>query len=401
MVFPFLSLGEASSRSETLREQHENRYRSPRMISCINNYIHIGLMPDQTIKHNNAPPEFLLILIPAAFLAVVLATAWKFILGFALLLTGNNLWQGYQWTKLAQQVDPAFSRLVIEQKGEVSPLELAARAQIGPAVANRYLNNKAVDLGGVSYQSPNGSQVYSFLTVGTLGSTFVDIEPEASLYQKLAELEPAQSAEVIQFTPASSAPETLPANAPSHQETAVTLTVEEVPVSLVEEASLPENRASSLTIEAPTAEPVAPVVVTPVEVEVAATPDPPAIEAPSLPQESVVQAKSQPIEPPLELETITANESVPAEASDFTQALRNIFNNPPASVPEAPVAEVAAVPTMEIISQADLAKRLDVHASTIYKRRSDVSFVDWTRNRDPEGIAWGYSRETKEFYRIG
>jgi hypothetical protein len=378
MAFLFLSLGGAS--------RNENRYRSPRMISCINNYIHIGLMPDQTIKHNNAPPEFLLILIPAAFLAVVLATAWKFILGFALLLTGNNVWQSYQWTKLAQQVDPAFSRLVIEQKGEVSPLALSARAQISSALANRYLNNKAVDLGGVSYQAPNGSQVYSFLTVGTLGGTFLDIEPEASLYQKLAELEPAQSAEVIQFAPASSAPETLPANtaaqAPSHPETAVALTVEEVPVS--------------------------PVVVTPIEVEVAAAPDPPAIEAPSLPPKSVAQTvspkDSQPIEPPLELETVTAAEALPAEASDFTQALRNIFNNPPASVPEAPVVEVAAVapvPTLETISQADLAKRLDVHASTIYKRRSDVSFVDWTRNRDPEGLAWGYSRETKEFYRVG
>jgi hypothetical protein len=388
------------------------------MISCINNYIHIGLMPDQTIKHNNAPPEFLLILIPAAFLAVVLATAWKFILGFALLLTGNSVWQSYQWTKLAQQVDPAFSRLVIEQKGEVSPLQLSARAQIGPAVANRYLNNKAVDLGGVSYQAPNGSQVYSFLTVGTLGGVFVDIEPEASLYQKLAELEPAQSAEAIQFAPAPTTPEILPANAiapadtPSHPETAVPLTVEAVPVSLVAEVSLPENRASSLAIEAPAAEPIAPVVVMPVEiaVEVAAVPDPPAIEAPSPPSKSVAQTESpskavpQSIDPPLELETITAAEAVPAEASDFTQALRNIFNNPPASVPEAPVAEVAAVapaPTLEAISQADLAKRLDVHASTIYKRRSDVSFVDWTRNRDPEGIAWGYSRETKEFYRIG
>ncbi len=372
-------------------------------------------MPDQTIKHNNAPPEFLLVLIPVAFLAVVLATAWKFILGFALLLTGNNLWQSYQWTKLAQQVDPAFSRLVIEQQGEVSPLELSVRAQIGPAIADRYLNNKAVDLGGVSYQSPNGNRVYSFLTVGTLGGTFVDIEPEASLYQKLAELEPAP--EIIQVMPASITPEVLPptapANAPSNQETAVTLTVTEVPVSLVAEASLPETQTPALTIKAPVADLVEPVVVTPIEV--AAAPAPQAIpqdgysriEAPSQPQKSVTQKESQPqaapqpIEPPLALETITAAESVPAEASNFTQALRNIFNNPPASVPEEPVAEVAAAPTMEIISQADLAKRLDVHASTIYKRRSDVSFVDWTRNRDPEGMAWGYSRETKEFYRIG
>jgi hypothetical protein len=384
-----------------------DRYRSPRMISCINNYIHIGLMPDQTIKHNNAPPDFLLILIPAAFLAVVLATAWKFILGFTLLLTGNSVWQSYQWHKLAQQVDPAFSGLVIEQKGAVSPLELAGRAKIDPSVANRYLNNKAVDLGGVSYQSPTGSQVYSFLTVGTLGSTFVDIEPEASLYQKLAELEPAQSAADIQFAPVSVSPETLPANAPSNQEATVTLTVEAVPVSFLDEVSLPEQGAAALGL----ADPVEPVVATPVEI--AAAPDSPGIlqdrhfpiEELSLPQKSVPQPIAKgaggAMESSWEPEPIASAELLPAEASNFTQALRNIFNNPPASVPEEPVAEVAAAPMLEAISQADLAKRLDVHASTIYKRRSDVSFIEWTRNRDPEGLAWGYSRDTKEFYRIG
>lgn len=329
-------------------------------------------MPDQTIKHNNAPPDFLLILIPAAFLAVVLATAWKLILGFTLLLTGNSVWQSYQWTKLAQQVDPAFSRLVVEQKGEVSPLELSARAKIAPAVANRYLNNKAVDLGGVSYQAPNGSPVYSFLTVGTLASSFVDIEPNASLYQKLAELEPAPGTELVQFPAVSGTP-----------------AIEPPPVTVTVAPPVPEV---SQKIEEVLEQAVAPPI----------PPAPPMGEVASQPQKTSAKVKAQPKPAPPATE--------PTEASDFTQALRNIFNNPPASAPEEPMvvepaaeplAEVAAASALEIISQADLAKRLDVHASTIYKRRSDVSFEDWTRNRDPEGVAWGYSRETKEFHRIG
>lgn len=50
------------------------------------------------------------------------------------------------------------------------------------------------------------------------------------------------------------------------------------------------------------------------------------------------------------------------------------------------------------IIQSELAKRLDVHSSTIYKRREDSDFSEWTRGRDPEGISWAYSAESKEFY---
>lgn len=47
--------------------------------------------------------------------------------------------------------------------------------------------------------------------------------------------------------------------------------------------------------------------------------------------------------------------------------------------------------------QAELAKRLDVHSSTVGKRKSDSDFSEWSQSRDPEGIAWEYSPETKEF----
>jgi hypothetical protein len=349
-------------------------------------------MPDQTIKHNNAAPEFLIILIPAAFFAVVLATAWKFILGITLLLTGNSLWQNYQWTKLSQQINPAFSQLVLERHGEVTPLELSMRAK----VANRYLNNKAVEFGGVSYQTPNGNQVYSFLTVGTLNRTFADMPTESTLDQKLAaiELAPAKqdSIEVTTSLDSTIAESLAPTVLPEEQkiEPVIELTspataptaefkVEEAPPEQpqalnVESSTVPTSFENEKTVEPPL------VIETPTEIAA----------APARPEPEVT-AK---VEPPT-IEPVTN-----AEGSNFSQALRNIFNNPPASVPEEPV--VAAEPVVtETISQADLAKRLDVHASTIYKRRSDVSFMEWTRNRDPEGVAWGYSRETKEFYRIG
>ena len=47
--------------------------------------------------------------------------------------------------------------------------------------------------------------------------------------------------------------------------------------------------------------------------------------------------------------------------------------------------------------QSELAKRLDVHSSTIYKRRDDSDFSTWTQTRDPEGVAWIYSSGTRLF----
>ncbi|MGI2905112.1 hypothetical protein [Tolypothrix sp. VBCCA 56010] len=48
--------------------------------------------------------------------------------------------------------------------------------------------------------------------------------------------------------------------------------------------------------------------------------------------------------------------------------------------------------------QSELAKRLNVYSSTVYKRRNDPDFSEWSRSRDPDGIAWSFSRTNKEFF---
>lgn len=50
------------------------------------------------------------------------------------------------------------------------------------------------------------------------------------------------------------------------------------------------------------------------------------------------------------------------------------------------------------LNQAKLAKRLQVHSSTVSKRKLNANFDEWSRNLDPEGVAWTYSPETKRFY---
>jgi hypothetical protein len=50
--------------------------------------------------------------------------------------------------------------------------------------------------------------------------------------------------------------------------------------------------------------------------------------------------------------------------------------------------------------QSELAKRLNVYSSTVYKRRNDPEFPEWSRAKDPDGIAWSYSEKTKEFFPV-
>jgi hypothetical protein len=354
-------------------------------------------MPDQTVKHDNSLPGFLLILLPAAFGAVFLSVAWPFIVGAVVLLTGNSVWQSYQWAKLSQQVNPYFSQMVLEQQGEIAPLALSARANISAPIADRYLQGKAAEIGGVSYQTPNGGTVYSFLTVGSLENTFAGLSSNPSASQKFAELDAMEAkatAPTITVVPAAPVtapvvvvPEPIPAVEPP------------APVVIAQPETAAETVGAKIVAETPILEVIEPVVAEVVEAKPIAEPPVVAeevvvIETPQTPSVKIVET---PTPDPIAAMP-AASES--AGGSNFAQALRSIFNaeNTETPVEEVPLESTSA--TAETISQTDLAKRLDVHPSTLYKRRSDVSFGEWTRNRDPEGTAWGYQRETKEFYRI-
>jgi hypothetical protein len=397
---------------------------------------HTGKMPDQTVKHDNSLPGFLLILLPAAFGAVFLSVAWPFILGAVVLLTGNSVWQSYQWAKLSQQVNPYFMQMVLEQQGEIAPLALSARANISAPVADRYLQGKAAEIGGVSYRSATGGNVYSFLTVGALENTFVGLDPTVSISEKLADMEYVVAdteVSTVEITPAKTVGPALT----TVEVTESTFVVEDSPITVDTSAAIatpntleieqpiasstvaerlesiaPIETVVAKIVEVAAVEPVTPV--QPVGAEIVETNPPiaalavpePATEVlltdpvvPVAPAKSVeVQAPSQP-SPIAAVETTI--DTATTSGSTFAQALRSIFN----AENTEPVAEEAVeleptTASLETISQTDLAKRLDVHPSTLYKRRSDVSFGEWTRNRDPEGVAWGYQRDTKEFYRL-
>jgi hypothetical protein len=49
-------------------------------------------------------------------------------------------------------------------------------------------------------------------------------------------------------------------------------------------------------------------------------------------------------------------------------------------------------------TQTELSRRFKVHASTIGKWKIKPEFTEWSREKDPEAIAWEYSTENKRFY---
>ena len=284
-------------------------------------------MPERAINTKSAT-GCLLILLPAALAMSALFVAWPFILGVTLLIAGGNIWQNYEWTKTARSIDPVFQQLIIQNRGEISPIDLSLTANVSANVSQKYLAIRASEFGTGSRQHPDRGQIYYFVSVSTLGSIFDDSEADAP-----------------------------------------TLAAAAIPV-----AALPAAPISTPVVSEVSTPPVATIPV--VEVSTTSTP-----------------AIVEPIAPP---------EAIPAPESELSN-LRQLFDEKPTAEVEhlttvAPISD-PPVPLVTII-QSELAKRLDVHPSTVYKRRSEPGFTDWTRNRDPDGLAWGYAEASKEYYQI-
>jgi len=78
----------------------------------------------------------------------------------------------------------------------------------------------------------------------------------------------------------------------------------------------------------------------------------------------------------------------------------NISPSPPPENIKSDLGEVIATSDLTF-NQADLAKRLEVHSSTIGKRKLDDNFAVWSQTRDPDGIPWQYIEDTKLFIPLG
>lgn len=50
------------------------------------------------------------------------------------------------------------------------------------------------------------------------------------------------------------------------------------------------------------------------------------------------------------------------------------------------------------LSQADLARRLALSSSSVGRKKFAPDFAQWTRQRDPDNLAWFYDNDRKRFY---
>ncbi|MBH8574724.1 hypothetical protein I8752_17185 [Nostocaceae cyanobacterium CENA369] len=224
---------------------------------------------------------FLVLLLPISFLIIFLVATWRFLLALIVLGIGFQIWQQYQWQQWSQRVNPVFHRLIRENQGKITPIDLALRGNFSGSAAKRYLDSKAAEFGASFINSEEGGEVYYFITASILGNILDSSEPVKEL--------PAQ------------------------------------PVT---------KTARSLL-----------------------APPPP-----------------QPLEEEPEAEL------------------------PPPTVHTEVKQNLAKQLVFGSLIQSELAKRLNVYSSTVYKRRNDPEFPEWTRSRDPDGIAWTFSETTKEFF---
>jgi hypothetical protein len=273
-------------------------------------------MSEKVIDTKNAP-YFLLILVPAALAMSTIFVAWRQILAATAILIGVSVYQLKKWGDKVKSIDPFFQRLIIQNRGEITPIDLSFDANISGAQATRYLTERAKEFGAGSRQYADRGQVYYFISVSTLGSIFDDSED----------------------------PEIVPVIAPTKT----------APISLPPVSVVPQT----------------------IEAEIPFTTPPASISVP---------------EPPV-------TETIAFESNNLRDILEKLEDIPTPIAPSHLPESTADRPIVKII-QSELAKRLDVHSSTIYKRRSEPDFTDWTRNRDPDGLAWAYAEDSKEYYRL-
>jgi len=223
---------------------------------------------------------FLVLIIPIALIAVVVATAWPILLALLLLVIIWQIWQQWQWQRFVGNVNPTFNQLIRENHGCVTPVDLAMKANIEGNQANKFLEYKANEFSAKSREIADQGKVYYFLTASAVENFFEEPDP-------LETLETEDDQDTIDHAIADSASE------------------------------------ADQTVA-------------------------------------------------------TATHSLD-QSSEIHQAQTDNQTN------------------LSLI-QAELARRLQVHSSTVGKRKLDPDFSDWTRNRDPENLRWQYSDETKLFY---
>lgn len=305
----------------------------------------------------------LVLILPMAFLLAILFLAWPVLLALIVAGIGWRVWQSYQWQKWSQQVNPFFHKLIQENQGAITAMDLVMKANLSGTAAQRYLDAKAEEFGAQRQDYEGKGTVYYFITSSTLGSIFDNSDP-SSLYEQ------------------DNAPRTPFLESKQVATTNLQTLVAETEVSSLDEINEvveSEEVTSNEALESEAEE------VTTSTVDDSELSNQYEIQDSEELSVSNLQKIFDESEPPdiYQSETSTVDASALIESTTEQKQ-------------EQPTAEKQTV--NQGLIQSELAKRLDVHSSTILKRRSESYFSEWSQSRDPEGIAWKYSRKSKLFY---
>jgi hypothetical protein len=285
---------------------------------------------------DNSANGILILLLPIAFAAIVLFEAWPYLLALLIFTIIIKVWQQYQWQQWSQKVHPFFNQLIKDNQGCLTALDLAMKAQISGAAAEQYLNRKAEEFGAKRQVYEDKGTVYYFLTASALGSLFESSEPPLDRESESLTNQAPKLVDIL-----SDSDEVSEGN-----EEPSTYSVAQV-----------ESQGDLLT--------------------------------------QVKQKLFGDEEDGNELERAYLVEKIKKEGDFLTQVKKHLFSDDEEQSEENEPEVAHEIP--QSLIQSELAKRLDVHSSTVGKRKSDSDFGDWSKSKDPDGIPWTYSPQTKEF----
>ncbi len=279
----------------------------------------------------------LILILPISLLIIFLFATWPVLLAGIVLNISFNFWKRYQWQKWCQKVNPTFHQLIKENRGSITALDLAMKSNFSAAIAKRYLETKAAEF-GAQYRDYEQDRVYYFMTASTLGKILDDSELSSLTQQEQI---PLSQNQLFPSKDTSATHPEQPATALINHTFEATQT-EPAQFQSTTEYQLQSEDSSRLgeVIDLPL----------------------------SSNQNQLLQSKDTSTHPETAIVTPVQAQTEP------------VFQSAPA-----------------YLLQSELAKRLDVHSSTVYKRRDDPDFPEWSRSKDPEGIAWQFIPDTKQF----
>jgi len=282
----------------------------------------------------------LILIVPIALITVLFLKAWPFVLALLVITISFQFWQQYQWQQWSKQINPFFNRLIKDNQGCLTPLDLSIKANISGAIAQQYLDKRAEEFGAQRQVYEDKGTVYYFLTANALGSIFNDSEPVVDLENELLPGEVVKRIEALK------------------------------PEQVSEKRSGEKSQQTRDATDAGTGRR-------------------------EIPHDTSTQPEATTLEGKESSSSEAANPPKPLtdQKISLSQALSSVIGVEADKESSAPQEQSDS----QSLIQGELAKRLDVHSSTVGKHKSDPDFPQWSQSRDPEGVAWKYSPETKEF----